>query len=98
MKEKQQLRRERSNSFFPESNRDLIDLYLLFIYLIRFSMALTSPLQDVKLGINAVTRAMESHKSASKDATWQVGALVVANRGVRPPALLQHTLVMAASR
>jgi ribosomal protein L7Ae-like RNA K-turn-binding protein len=51
---------------------------------------------DVRLGVNAVTRALEAH---SKDgAAWPVGALVVANRGVRPPMLVQHLVVMAATR
>ena len=46
-------------------------------------------------GVNAVTRVMEAH---SADAAWPVGVVVVANRGVRPPMLLQHILLLAASR
>ena len=69
--------------------------------------------QDVRLGVNAVTRALEGNGEATE---WKVGVIVVANRGVRchpkppktagsdlwpaarPPALLQHVLVMAAAR
>ena len=49
------------------------------------------------LGINAVTRALEAHRGED-DTAWPVGAVVVANRGVRPPMLVQHLVVMAAVR
>merc|ERR1711871_96157 len=48
-----------------------------------------SDLQGLRVGVNAIVRAMESEA---------VAVVVVANKGVRPPVLIQHMLVVAVAR